>query len=106
MKQFENLIKSKTPKDIDWFFKDYIGSSKKIDFKIKKVSKFEDSIQFTIKNKRDHNMPVSLFMFNEDSIVSKTWVEHSNKEKRITVPRDGIDKLALNHDGIIPEFNL
>jgi hypothetical protein len=105
-KTFENLIKSKTPKDIDWFFDDYIGSRKKIDFKIKKVSKFEDSIQFTIKNKRDHNMPVSLFMFSEDSIVSKTWIEHSNKEKRITVPRDGIDKLALNHDGIIPEFNL
>ena len=102
---FENLIKSNTSKDIDWFFKDYIDSRKKIDFKIKKVSKFEDSIQFTIKNKKDHSMPVSLFMFNKDSIVSKTWV-HTKKEKRITVPRAGIDKLALNYDGIIPEFNL
>ncbi|WP_047545731.1 metalloprotease [Psychroserpens sp. Hel_I_66] len=105
-KDFESLLKSKTSKDVDWFFTDYIDTRKKIDFKISKVKKFEDSIRFTIKNKRDHNMPISLFSLQNDSIVSKTWIENIGEEKELTIPRDSIDRLALNYDNTIPEFNL
>ena len=104
--QFENLLKSKTPKDIDWFFTDYIDSRKKIDFKIKTIEKTEDSITITIKNKRKNNMPVSLFTLSNDSILSKSWIENIGKYKTLTIPRDSIDKLALNYDNVLPEFNL
>jgi hypothetical protein len=103
---FENLIKSKTSKDLNWFFTDYIDSRKKIDFKIKDVEKFDDSIQFTIRNKRDNSMPISLFTLSNDSILSKTWIENIQGEKRLTIPRDSTDKLALNYDNTLPEFNL
>ena len=36
---FENLIKSKTTKDLDWFFTDYVTTNKKIDYKITKTKK-------------------------------------------------------------------
>ena len=72
---FENLLKNKTDKNLDWFFTDYINSRKKIDFKIKDVTKTEDSITLTIKNKKDNNMPISLFTLNNDSILSKSWIE-------------------------------
>ncbi|WP_261793636.1 gluzincin family metallopeptidase [Psychroserpens burtonensis] len=103
---FQDLIKSKTSKDINWFFTDYIDSRKKIDFKINKVHKFDDSIQFTIRNKRDNSMPISLFTLSKDSVVSKSWFENIGKERRVTIPRDSIDKLALNYYNTIPEFNL
>ena len=103
---FENLIKSKTSKDLNWFFTDYIDTRKKIDFKIKDVEKFDDSIQFTIRNKRDNSMPISLFTLSKDSVFSKSWVENIGKEKRLTIPRNGIEKLALNYDNTIPEYNL
>ena len=103
---FENLIKSKTSKDVNWFFKDYLDTREKIDFKIKDVKKFDDSIKFTIRNKRDNSMPISLFKFSNDSIISKSWVENIGRDKRLTIPRDSIDKLALNYDNRIPEFNL
>jgi hypothetical protein len=103
---FEDLIKSKTSKDINWFFTDYIDSRKKIDFKINKIEKFDDSIQFTIRNKRNNSMPISLFTLSKDSVVSKSWFENIGKEKRITIPRDSVDKLALNYYNTIPEFNL
>src|SRR5690606_7512660 len=104
--EFETLLKSRTSKDIDWFFNDYINTRKKIDFKIKNVKKTADSIQLTIKNKRHHNMPISLHTFNNDSVVSKIWVENVTKEKTITVPRNNINKLVLNYNQIIPEYNL
>ena len=105
-KDFETFIKSKTEKDIDWFFKDYLTTRKKIDFKINKVKKTEDSITLTIKNKGKNNMPVSLFTLYNDSIISKTWVENINGSKTITIPRLDANKLVLNYNNTIPEFNL
>ncbi len=105
-KEFESFLKSKTDKDIEWFFDDFITTRKKIDFKIGKITKTDDSITLTIKNKRDNSMPVSLYTLNNDSIISKRWIENIDKTKTITIPRDSANKLVLNYNKIIPEFNL
>lgn len=102
---FEAVLKSKTDKDVNWFFEDYIGTRKKIDFKIRKLRKTKDSITFIVKNRRNSNVPISLFTFKDDSIVSKQWLNVKD-EKTITIARDSIDKLALNYDKVIPEYNL
>lgn len=105
-KDFETFLKSRTDKNLDWFFTEYLNTRKKIDFKIKKVTKTEDSITLTIKNKRENSMPVSLFTLNNDSIVSKRWIENIKKTKTITIPRDSANKLVLNYNKLIPEINL
>jgi hypothetical protein len=105
-KHFETLLKSKTQKDINWFFDEYITTNKKIDFKIKKVTKIGDSIAVTIKNKRDNSMPISLFAMNNDSIISKTWINDITDIKTIKIPNGKVNKLVLNYDKTIPEFNL
>jgi len=105
-KEFEEFLKSKTDKNIDWFFNDYLSTRQKIDFKIKKVDKTKDFISLTIKNKRNNSMPVSLYTLKKDSVVSKFWIEDVQKEKRITIPRNNADKLVLNYQNKIPEFNL
>ena len=104
--EFEDYIKSKTEKDIDWFFTDYVNTRKKIDYKIDDVEKSDDSIRFTIKNKRDSNVPISLFTFDKDSLISKTWISNIEDEKRYTLPIGNTSKIVLNHDNIIPEYNL
>jgi len=103
---FETFLKSRTDKNIDWFFEDYLKTRKKIDFKIKKVEKTEDSITVTIKNKRDNDMPISLYTLNNDSIISKYWIEDIGKQKRLTIPRNDANKLVLNYNNAAPEFNL
>ncbi|WP_248722842.1 metalloprotease [Seonamhaeicola sp. ML3] len=105
-KAFETFIKSQTKKDIDWFFTDYLGTRKKIDFKISKVSKTTDSITLTIKNKRDNTMPVSLYTLLDDSIISKRWIENISDSKTFTIPRDSANKLVLNYNKVIPEINI
>ncbi len=105
-KAFENYLKANTSKDINWFFNDYLNTRKKIDYKIKKVTKTEDSITLTIKNKRDTSMPISLYTLNNDSIVSKTWIDNIIKSKTLTLPRNDANKLVLNYEKIIPETNL
>ncbi|ALJ03912.1 metalloprotease [Pseudalgibacter alginicilyticus] len=103
---FETYLKSKTNKDVNWFFNDYIKTRNKIDFKIKNVTQTNDSITLTIKNKRNNSMPISLYALNNDHIISKTWVENISGNKTITIPKNNINKLALNYNNIIPENNL
>lgn len=102
---FKEVLNKNTKKDISWFFDDYINTSKKIDFKIKKIKKTQDSIQITLQNKRDNVMPISLFTLKNDSIVSKQWVEGFKGNKTLTIANNDIDKLALNYDEVIPEFS-
>ncbi|WP_223154756.1 metalloprotease [Aestuariibaculum sediminum] len=102
---FEDYIKARTSKNIDWFFKDYLTTRKKLDFKIKKVSKTDDSITLTVKNKRRNSMPVPLYTLNNDSIISKTWIENINSNKTLTIPRNDANKLVLNYNSILPEIN-
>ena len=103
---FETLLKQNTPKDVDWFFTDYLNTRKKIDFKIKDVTKMDDSVTLTIKNKRNNSAPVSLFSLNNDSILSKTWIENIKTSRTITIPKGETNKLVLNYDNTIPEYNL
>ena len=104
--EFETLLKQKTDKNIDWFFEEYIPTRKKIDFKIKDVIKTDDSITLTIKNKRNNSMPISLFRMDNDSVLSKQWIENIQGTKTITIPRNEANKLVLNYDNTVPEYNL
>lgn len=104
-KDFETFLKAKTDKNIDWFFTDYLNTRKKIDFKIRKVVKTEDSITLTVKNKRDNSMPISLYTLNNDSIISKIWIENITNSKTLTIPRNDANKLVLNYNNVIPEIN-
>lgn len=103
---FETYIKKNTNKDVNWFFEDYLKTRDKIDFKIKKVVKSDDSITITIKNKGVNSMPVSLYSLNNDSIISKQWVENIVDTKTVTIPKNNANKLVLNYKNIIPEYNL
>lgn len=102
---FRKVLESHSDKDIDWFFEAYVSSNRRIDFKIKKVRKEEDSLQVTIKNKTGTNVPISLFGIKEDSVLAKYWVTDIKNEKTITIPRHGEERLVLNYDQKIPEFN-
>ncbi|MDT0607691.1 metalloprotease [Croceitalea rosinachiae] len=102
---FREVLKQCADDEIDWFFDEYVGTRKKIDFKIKKIEKTEDSITFTLKNKRGTNVPISLFGLQKDSVVSKYWFSDIDSSKTYTIPRSGEDRLVLNYDQKIPEFN-
>lgn len=103
---FESLLKKNTDKDVDWFFTDYVNSTKKIDFRIKDIVKTKDSVTFTIKNKRNNDVPVSLFTLKKDTVISKQWIEHIQGSKTLTIPHQDATKLVLNYDNTIPEYNL
>ena len=102
---FESYITSKTKKDIRWFFTDYVNTRKKIDFKIKSIKTIGDSLQLSIKNKRDNTMPISLYKLQNDSVTDHLWMENIKGTKTIMLPKDNTEKFSLDYDNVIPEFN-
>lgn len=102
---FESILKRTTDRDINWFFREYVSTDWKIDFKIKNVEKTEDSLRVTLKNKSGTNVPISLFGLRNDSVISKYWFSNIKTTKTVTIPSNGEKRLVLNYDQKIPEFN-
>jgi len=105
VEDFKTIIVSKTNKDIDWFFDQYVGTNKKIDYKISSIDKVNDSLEVTIINKRKNTMPFSLYGMNKRNIITKQWEEGFKDTKVIKVPADGVDRIAIDFEQEIPEYN-
>lgn len=102
---FEEIITKKTEKNIKWFFGDFISTNKKIDYTIQEVNQKEDSIEITIKNKRNITTPILLYTLKDREIISKNWVENVENRSTITIAKDSANKVALNYENIYPELN-
>ncbi|NER11367.1 hypothetical protein SAMN06265375_103275 [Muriicola jejuensis] len=102
---FRNSIKANTSKDVSWFFETYVETDKRIDFKIKNVIKEEDTLEVVLKNKSGTNVPISLFGLRNDSVVSNYWFSDITGIDTVLIPNKQEDRLVLNYDQKIPEFN-
>ncbi|WP_298780854.1 aminopeptidase [uncultured Polaribacter sp.] len=104
-KEFQKILTNKTDKNIDWFFNDFIKTNKKIDYTIDKVAPKKDSIDVTIRNKRNITTPVLLYGLNNKEIIFKKWINDVNDTKTITLSSKNINKVSLNYENIYPELN-
>lgn len=103
---FQNYLEKETKLPINWFFENYLNSRRTVDFKIKEVVQRGDSLDVTIVNNRNKPLPVSLYGLNNKNVVFKQWTAPIDSTLKITVQSRNIEKLALNYEAIIPEFNL
>lgn len=102
---FRESVEKYATRDIDWFFDTYVTTSKQIDFKIHRVEQTGDSLSVTLKNKTGTEVPISLFGIAEDSVVSKYWFDGFSGTRTVQIPQSGEERLVLNYDQNIPEFN-
>lgn len=103
---FESLLKRQTTKDIDWFFKTIIHSRDIVDYKFADVTKTNDSITFTIKNKTNTTVPIPVYGLNNNKIVFKKWYSNISTDSTFTIARNNVNKIVLNYKNEVPEFNL
>ena len=104
--RFKTYLKTKTTKDIDWFFDSYLTNCQQIDYKITDVKTTKDSIYFTVKNKKSGQRPISLFMLKDGKVISNNGLQELELKKQFVVPKLQADKLVLNYDKKVPEFDL
>ena len=102
----ESILKYKTSQDIDWFFKTIIHSRDIVDYKFSEVSKTKDSITFTIKNKTNTTVPIPVYGLTNNQVVFKKWYTGISNDSTFTVARNNVNKIVLNYENEVPEFNL
>ncbi len=102
---FRLELRQHTDLPVDWFFDSYVAERTTIDFKITKVKKLGDSLDVSIRNRREHAMPVSLYGVNKDSTVFKQWIAPVDSVVTVRVPSENVRKLVLNKEANIPEYN-
>ena len=98
-------IKQLTNKDIDWFYEDYVDSRKDIDYKISKVTKADNTLYVTLKNKTNSKVPVALYSIKNDSIINKKWISSFKNDTIIIVPNLDQSSLVLNKEQLIVDSN-
>jgi hypothetical protein len=102
---FKDLLITNAGKDIRWFFDDFIETNDKIDFKIRTLTKENDSLRITLKNRTGTSVPVQVYGLNDNEVVYKTWVEHTDGVRTVYIPATRVNKVAVNHEGLVPEIN-
>ena len=73
------IFESGSTQDLSWFFDDFLGTTKRLDYKIVRFN--NDSL--LIKNKGELNAPLSLSGMAADSIVSENWLNGFEGKKWI-----------------------
>ena len=104
-KDFKTIFKQNTSQNIDWFFDNVVHSKTTIDYKFTSAKIIGDSIVVKIKNKTQNNVPIPVYGLRNRQIVLKKWLTNIEKDSRITIKNDAIDKLVLNYKSEVPEFN-
>ncbi len=102
---FEAILKGNSAQNIDWFFETMIDSRKIVDYTFGNVEKSDDKITATIINRTDAKVPVPLYAIKGSQVVSQHWIEGFAKDTTITFARNGADRLVLNHQNEVPEYN-
>lgn len=105
-KDFKAVLESKTQKNIDWYFDEVVHSRNLIDYKISKVRKDKDSVAFTLKNKGQAIVPVSVFGIKDNKVLFKHWYENIATDSTFSVKNENFDRLIVNYDQKIPEYNM
>lgn len=104
--EFESIIKKNTSQNLDWFFSNLINSRNCIDYKFGKISSTKDSISVIIKNNSNAPVPISLSLLKNKEVISKQWISNITTDSTFTINRNNADKIALNYNNEVPEYNL
>jgi hypothetical protein len=103
---FENILKKNAAKNIDWFFRTVIETRDLIDYKFDDVTATNDSVSFTLKNRTGVNVPMPIYGIKDGKVVFKHWLENIETDSTYTVKRNDAEKIVINLQNEVPEYNL
>ncbi|WP_041496418.1 gluzincin family metallopeptidase [Nonlabens marinus] len=103
--EFQRVLNSHANESTDWFFEDFITTHVRMDWKIRSVSRDEDSLKVKLKNKSGRMLPVPFYRLKNDSILTKEWIPAFARDTTITLSRKRADRIAINYEQLIPEFS-
>lgn len=89
------------------YLSDFLEHKNRVNFKLKRFQKEEDSLHIKINKNTPSNIPVKLQTESKDGDTKEYWVEteENEKTKTFSIPAENVNKITLNDDYIFPEAN-
>ena len=106
-KDLQLIFEEKTGKNLEWFFKDMLQTTKHIDYAITNIKENRDNFIVTIKNKGEISSPIVISSINNGKNYNPIWIDGFANTKEIEYPKSNIDHdyIQIDFDGHIPETN-
>ena len=101
---FESVSKEK----LDWFFEDYIKTTKKTDYSFKKITKInEQEYLIKMKNLTGYASPIPVQVINDSNeIISERWINGFGKDTLFVYKTSEIpSKFVIDNNVITTDFN-
>lgn len=85
----------------------FLDQKNRVNFKLKKFKKEDDSLNIKINKNIDYSVPVKLETQNKEGEKQSYWIDTDENERTKTVSIPALDsyKITLNNDYIFPESN-
>ena len=94
------LFESHSDKDLSWFFDDFLGTTKRLDYKIVRI----ENQKLLIKNKGELNAPLLIAGITGDSIRSEKWEDGFEGKKWINAPPGYFSEIRIDPDHKMTEL--
>ena len=96
----QDIFEAVSEKDLKWFFRDLIGTTKRIDYKVLNIN----NQQLLIKNNGEIASPFNISGLENDSVVFEKWTEGFYGKKWIDIPKnENYSKIIIDPGHIMPE---
>lgn len=96
----QNAFETQTDKDVNWFFGDLIGTTKRMDYKIVEL----ENQQVLVKNKGELASPIVISGITNDSIFFEKWIDGFKGQKWIEIPSGNYTEIKIDPEHITPEL--
>jgi len=93
-------FETSTGKDLTWFFRDFIGTTKRLDYE---AVRLEDQ-QLLVRNKGELISPLVISGMIGDSICFEKWVDGFEGQQWIDIPKGNYCEIKIDPRHVMPEL--
>lgn len=94
------VFESHTNKNLSWFFDDFIGTTKRLDYKVVCI----ENKGLLVKNSGELASPLVIAGMNGDSIIFEKWIDGFEGQKWIELPEGNYSEIKIDPNHVSPEL--
>jgi hypothetical protein len=94
------VFESHTSKDLSWFFFDFLGTTKRLDYKIVRIK----DQKLLVKNRGELKAPVLIAGIQRDSICFERWEDGFKGKKLIDLPANNFSEIKIDPEHKMTEL--
>ncbi|MCB0481354.1 MAG: M1 family metallopeptidase [Flavobacteriales bacterium] len=104
-KDLQQSLEKVSGQDLNWFFVEYLNTTKKLDVKVKKLKHANGKIELTLKNKGDYASPVSISAMNKSGILTTYNFKVLEEKRTYSLPSEGATHYQFDGGKNLVEIN-